>query len=677
MESSRWLYQIPFGVMAIFWPVLAFCQTPPDTASKTHLINDVIVTGQYGENSVSQSVYKVRVIDAKRIQLLGANNLKDVLTNELNVRIQNDPALGGSMSIQGISGQNIKIMIDGVPVVGREGGFIDLNQLNLNNIERIELVEGPMSVNFGTDALGGVINLITKKATGTGYRAGVSGYYESIGQYNTSAQFGMAKGKWSTDMQIARNYFDGFSPVDTTREQTWKPRMQYFADLGIKYQLKKGTLRYTISGFTEKVTSRGKPNINPGSVFARDVYFYTNRVSQSLFYDTKLNSHFHLNMVGAVNRYSRVRNTYYKNLVTLQETMVPLGYEQDTNKVIASMSRGTLSHNTPGRKWNYQLGYEANHELFNGGKIEGGQQQMWDVNAFTSMEIKAIPHVLIRPGIRAVYNNKFSAPLIPSLNIKWDVNSFTTVRASYGKGFRAPSLKEQYLDFVDPSHNVQGNPDLKAETQNNYQLSASFEWKKTNKVFRIEPLLFYNHIRNRIDLMMLNASTLEAQYFNISDFRNRGANLTIDYRTPSYSLVGGYAYTGIQTTLPGAPNQQYFFTHEARINANYILTKIALTASVFYKYNGLIRNFVYDTQTGNVVTGFINPFGLLDATLNKTWFNNKITVTAGVKNILNVMNIAASIPSGVHSNGSNTASIAMGRTVFVSLAMQLNWNQTK
>jgi len=108
-------------------------------------------------------VLKVKVIDIKRINSQGAYNLPSLLANELNVRINYDPMLGNSISLQGISGQNIKVMIDGVPVIGREGGNIDLTQINLSSVERIEMVEGPMGVNYGSDAMGGVINIITKK----------------------------------------------------------------------------------------------------------------------------------------------------------------------------------------------------------------------------------------------------------------------------------------------------------------------------------------------------------------------------------------------------------------------------------------------------------------------------------------------------------------------------------
>ena len=90
-------------------------------------------------------------------------NLANIIEKELNIKLSEDNLLGSSLSIQGVSGQNVKILIDNIPVIGRLNGNIDISQISLNNIEKIEIVEGPLSTVYGTDALAGTINLITKK----------------------------------------------------------------------------------------------------------------------------------------------------------------------------------------------------------------------------------------------------------------------------------------------------------------------------------------------------------------------------------------------------------------------------------------------------------------------------------------------------------------------------------
>lgn len=128
-------------------------------------IEEMVVTGQMQQTSVSDAVQNVRIINSKKIEQMGAQNLTQLFKNELNIQLSTDPVLGTGMSLQGISGENVKLLIDGVPVIGRLNGTVDLDQINIQNIEKIEIIEGPLSVNYGSDALAGTINIITKKNT--------------------------------------------------------------------------------------------------------------------------------------------------------------------------------------------------------------------------------------------------------------------------------------------------------------------------------------------------------------------------------------------------------------------------------------------------------------------------------------------------------------------------------
>ena len=119
----------------------------------------------------------MKLIGKDRIESKAANNLSDILSDELGIRLSNDPSTGTSMSLQGITGENIKILIDGVPVIGRLDGNIDLSQINLDNVSQIEMVEGPMSVIYGSNALGGVINIITENNSHAQYKTSVNSYF--------------------------------------------------------------------------------------------------------------------------------------------------------------------------------------------------------------------------------------------------------------------------------------------------------------------------------------------------------------------------------------------------------------------------------------------------------------------------------------------------------------------
>ena len=97
-------------------------------------IENVVVTGQIFKTKKNNSIIKTEVIERETIKSISANNLRDLLLFENNMVVNRDNILGSSLSIQGMSGQNVKILIDGFPVIGRLNGNIDLTQINLNNI---------------------------------------------------------------------------------------------------------------------------------------------------------------------------------------------------------------------------------------------------------------------------------------------------------------------------------------------------------------------------------------------------------------------------------------------------------------------------------------------------------------------------------------------------------------
>ena len=172
-----------FVLSLIFTAATTVRAQQKDTTNSSEM-QEVVVTGQYRPQSVRQSVYQVRVIPRERIEKQGAARLQDVLNNELNIRFTQDPATGGSdITMMGMKGQNVKILLDGMPLVGRQGtsNEININQIDINSIERIEIVEGPMSVVYGADALAGVIaqTIDSLRAKHTGLTIGIFGTWGS------------------------------------------------------------------------------------------------------------------------------------------------------------------------------------------------------------------------------------------------------------------------------------------------------------------------------------------------------------------------------------------------------------------------------------------------------------------------------------------------------------------
>lgn len=623
-------------------------------------VDQVVITAQYTPDDPRNSVFPVNVIKQERIERQGANNLKDVLAQETNIRIGQDNVLGSSISMQGLSGDQIKIMVDGVPVIGRINGNIDISQMNLNNTQRIEIIEGPMSVQYGTNALGGVINLITDYKKMDGVNARVNGYYESAGVYNVDAGAGYGKKNHYVDLSGGRYFFDGYSEADTSRNMQWKPKEQYFATLKYGYGFKR--LQFTAKGdaFYEKITNRGEPR-PPYNVTAFDDFYYTHRYNGAASVRGEILENHYIDQIVAYNYYRRIKNTYFKDLTTLEMTMTPNTGDQDTSRFDAYLIRGFISRNKPDKIFNYQVGYDINIETGEGKRIDDNKQTIGDYAVFTSFNLKPLKALALQAAVRWSYNTAYRAPVTPTFHLRWKPIEQLVARASYARGFRAPSLKELYLDFVDINHNIQGNTDLQAENSHNASASLDYVRKTHEHSVRFTPSFFFNDIRNMITLAQYGDAN-EYTYANIAHYQTLGGELSIGYTFKKLSVELGSGMIGRKSSDDDA----FHFTPDFSAQASYVIPKAEITVSVFNKYNGR-QKFFLTNEIGEITQQSRAAHNLLDISLNRKFWKDNISVTAGVKNLLDVNNISSTTGTGAHSSDSGSAAVAWGRTFFASL----------
>ncbi len=635
-------------------------------------LDQYVVTAHSIPTEISNTVYKMRVIGRERIETQGAVNLRDLLSNDLNIRISQDDFLGSRMTMQGIGGENVKIMIDGVPLVGRQGGNIDLSQINLNNIERIEIIEGPTSVFYGTNALGGVVNLITKKEQKEALSGTVHTFYETVGQYNIDLNLGVQFGKNTLRVGGGRYFFDGHGGAnDTSRFQQWNPKEQYFADLAYTRNLGKLKFKATSWVYDEMIINRGNPR-PPLLVNAIDDYFQTRRSINSIFLNGFVADNRFVDFTASHSFFHRRKNSYFRDLTTLEDVLTGNKEDHDTSSFHHLMSRATYSSNQEDRKWNYMIGYDIKYEISDGRRILNQRQDIGDFAMFASMDLIPFKRMILKPALRVAHNTGFRAPIIPSLHIKTDFGKGTQLRASYARGFRAPDLRELYLEFVDINHRIFGNPNLKAETSHNFNLMLSLSKSTDKHSLSLEPSLFYNYIENKITLVMSDALVFPPEFRNenLGLFQSTGAQVNFNYKRDRATLNTGVSYIGVYNALDeGLIGENFFtFSPEFRANINYKFPKINTNISVFYKYNGL-QPFLYGDMDGNISQGFVSGFSLLDLSVSKQFFKQKLGVTIIGKNLINVTDIEQQgvIATAAHAMNSPTAPIAWGRTLAVSI----------
>jgi outer membrane receptor for ferrienterochelin and colicins len=595
---------------------------------------------------------------------LQANDLAELLSNELNIKINNDPSTGSSLELFGISGENIKILIDGVPVIGRLDGNIDLSQINLDNVEHIEIVEGPMSVSYGSNALGGVINIITKENKYAKFASNIKTYYENVGQYNVSGDISF-KGKNSGyTVSGSRQFFSGFSLNDSSRSQTWKPKLQY--NLGLKYNYSKNNFKIqnNLSYFNETLWNKGNL-LGPYFIKAYDNWFYTNRLSENLQITKKINDNSALNLTLAYSYYDRKKVRYLKNLTNLENILTPNESDHDTVIFHAFMMRGIYNNFQKDKKVNYQIGVDLNHEFALGKRIKNSSDDIGDYAAFASMQWKAFKDFMFQPAFRVSYNTKYSSPITPSINLKYKLKKYI-FRLSYARGFRAPSLKELNLYFYDSNHQIEGNENLKAERSHNFNAVVSHKNELFKKPIEIEFKMFYNKIENMISLVQVSQNNaLHYRNENIGQFQNHGLQLDFSLKLNNkIRLSSGASIVGNNDAQ--FENENYVYNTNFNSALNVKLLKNTMNLSVFYKLIGSYPQYYFD-ENSNIDIFYSDPYHNLDITLDKVFFNRSLKIAIGAKNIFDNTVINMANTAGSHS-GSATSLVGWGRTFFASVS---------
>jgi outer membrane receptor for ferrienterochelin and colicins len=691
------------SLLYLLYMHFGFAQSSPsvDSIGMYLELADVVVTAQYAPTDSRNALYKIRTIKRDVIEQRGAINLEQLLNQELNIRISQDLILGSSLSLQGISGQNVKIMIDGVPVIGRVGDDIDLSQINLSNIERVELIEGPMSVHYGTNALGGVINLITKKSQINKFDFQVISQVESIGAQNLNAQAGARlSDKLLLRLDGGYNNFAGFNaiaPRDSLFARTfqWNPKAQWFASGMLRYDINDTqSLRYSMSLLDEQIENLGqlrRPQFRP---YAFDDFYYTRRLDHALSYEGTFLKNLYWNITSGYNAFWRQKNTLRTEMESREQSEVP--GQQDTTRYNALVFRLILASRFGDSPFNFQIGLDINYENGYGQRFRDTAarkaqfSEITDYAGFITLQYQPVSALQIQVGARGAYNTRFDAPVVPSLHLKYDINKTWQLRASYAQGLRSPSIKELFFYFVDASHYIIGNPDLLAETSDNVQLIVDYDKRWNANRLQVTLTGFYNDIRNKIDLFdyvevngelvpaaSLGQNTTQFAYFNQDRFKALGSNIRINYSLKNFEIAAGIAPTGRYNPLSETEQvAAYTFANELNGQVNYYFNKIGLSAAFFIRYNDkFIRFYQTVNQEGNTVVAqaIQDGFTLADLTLTKAFWKNRLQLTSGIRNLLDIRNVNTVGNQGsTHSGDGSSSPVATGRNYFARLRWQLN-----
>ncbi len=659
-------------------------------------LDQFIVTGQHEPQSIDEAVYNVQVIDKQQIADQGAIDLTDVLNNQINITLTPDKQSGRTtISLLGLGAEYVKILLDGIPFVSTEGNGnnVDITQINLNTIERVEIVEGPMAVNYGSNAAAGVINLISKKTA----EKSISIQEETVGP-----EYGLERGRhiqsinlghYLTDqllvrLDFRRNDFRGLQGEfegrdhlldDNRRGFDWRPKRQYSGGIYSAYNFKNTKLSYRYSYFQQRL------DVFSPQVFL-DLHVPTQTTNPFAFdQENKTKRFLHqLNVSSAFGRikyhivsaYTGVElfnQTFRRRLRTsvIQEVL------DESNSYLNSFtSRGNFTNFLPHPNLSLEIGYEYTFEglkqnfLSQEDEIQVTEtvKTLDNYALFSSLEWELTDRWNIRPGIRYIYNSQYKAPLTYSINTKYKLAHNFDIRASVGRSYRTPNLTELFLYFVDANHDVTGNENLLPEDIFGTFIAIKKKIKLNGFDLNNSLTVYYNDVSNRISLAVINNEPLQFQYINIDEFKSKGLRFNHTLLFKKWTVNSGFSYNGRRRSITNVTQgaDAFLFSSEFNFNATYHLVKDQLKLALFYKRTGRDEQFrVDDAAPEGFVKGRIEAFNQLDFT-STLQFSNRIQLTTGIRNIFNVTDVNSSVQSaGAHTPAPTTIGRSYGRSYFL------------
>ncbi len=654
-----------------------------DSLGSTEL-DEVVITGQFEPQSVRRSVYQVRTIPMEQFAQRGAIRLQDVLITQLNVRFSQDLALGGSnLSLQGLAGQNVKVLIDGMPMVGRQGtsNEININQINIQSIERIEIIEGPMSVMYGADALAGVINIITRKAEEEELQLSARIHEESAGkEYGLRAglhtqQVGaaFAKGPFHIRGDFTHNDFRGWKGATTGREMQWHPKRQLMGSLITGVRKEQLSVHYRADVLFEDI-------YNPGEYQggeALDQNYYTTRLMQQVQGSVPAGKNWLLHPALSHTAYERQTQSVIVNQSTGAKTLSLGEGHQDVTHFNGMTLRSTATWKK-NAALSLQPGLEVNYEAGSGGRIREGVQSITDLAVFLSAEWSVRPGVSVRPGLRTLYNSVYpSPPLIPSLNAKIDLSEKADIRLAYGRGFRAPSIRELYFDFFDASHAIEGNTNLEPELSHSFNASWNYRphlFGRYRSTF--VATAFYNTITNMIGYGQKPGNSLVTTYLNIDRFKTTGFTVSQSVQVQQLNVSAGAGLTGRYNQLRDdyATVPEFVWSPEVNGSVVYSGKRERFNISLFYKFTG--RTPYYELAgdgNGGQIPRLVQTDSFHWADLTASYqLKKRITFSGGVRNLFDVVWVNNTASTGGAHNSAGPRPIGNGRSYFFNLTYSFN-----
>lgn len=584
-------------------------------------IETIVVTGTRTEHTLADSPVEVQLIDQRTIRNSGARDLAELLEREGGVYVSRSTGRGSGIEIQGLSGQQVLILLDGRRQIGRVFGSIDLTRLRLDGIERVEIVKGPTSALYGADALGGVVNVITRKG-GAEQGGNVSLRGDENDNLDVLGNAGFTLTE-SLKGQVSAGYLrtKPYDIDDSTLAEQGVDGRTRFGSGAVNWQVNDAASVDFYGAYSLEDTSRIDGGLN--ALQAYDTRKRVEEVRAGIAPRFVIGAETLLKFDGYFNRY------YDQFLQQQRGNADNLIYQVTRNNLYAG--NGQLDHRIGAHQ--LSVGGEYQFEELESDRLEQGGER--DRESVFLQDEWTLGNLVLVPGLRYDRDSQYGDQLSPKFALRYDIMADLFVRAGYGRGYRAPDFKELLLRFSNPSvgYVVEGNPDLKPEKSAGY--NAGITWQPA-RTASIALSLYHNDVDDLIQIIEdpdpNRPQTQVFSYDNVAKAKLSGFDLQTRWQPwQPLNLQLGYGYlrsrdeeTGDR--LSGRPS------HKANAMIRYEPSVYAVQLRGVWIGD---RLFAVDLDSGGPPTpgGKADAYALLDARAEwNAWHG--LTLSLGVDNLL-------------------------------------------
>lgn len=473
----------------------------------------VIVTAARREQRLADAVVETELISRAELERTGATDVAAALVERSGLQLDGGVPAGAGVQMRGFDSRRVLVLVDGQPLIGRVNGNLDLSRLPLSSIERVEIVKGPQSILYGSEALGGVVNLITRSAPESGTTGSLTLLSGSQGRREASAEGGWRRGALAATADAGARQVDlapGLSGDAGTYARRWNggARLRWESETG-------AWAEGSVLGIDERQRYRTGQLFHFGDNTQLGVRLASGRE------------------IGLARLSATLSASSFDHLSRSSTRDVPASDSgaRDQQRLV----QGELLWNGVIGSTLIDAGVALRHESIEADRLTAETHDLFGVEPFAQATV-TLGALNVSPGVRLSWNERWGDFVAPRLAVMLRASESLAFRGSVGRGFRAPDFKELYLRFVNDAagYAVMGNPDLRPEHSTSFSLGA--EWNRGRSYARATA--FANEYRDFIETGAPDVPGTYT-YSNVARGWTRGVELESGVLAGSWRLDGG------------------------------------------------------------------------------------------------------------------------------------------